>query len=149
MFRVTLVPALFLVALALLLFHVSWTLWQSVWRDWAMVARGVTVLAAVTEVVPVMPGDSVHWASITIPRIDGTSFQGRVRGWPGHSFAEGDQVPVRYDPTGQLEPRMADRWLWKAAAASLFAHVVTFVLALGALLVGIGVVVRVAVDVRF
>jgi hypothetical protein len=115
-----------------------------------MVARGVTVLATVTEVVPELPGDnSVHRATIFVPRVDGTSFQGEVRGWPGHAFAEGDQIRVRYDPSGRLEPRLVDRWLWKSAAASLFAHVVTFILAFASLLAGIGVAVRVAVDVRF
>jgi hypothetical protein len=142
--------AIVLVALALVLLYVSWTMWQPVWRDWAMATRGVTVLATVTDVIPVPGGDEsgVHWALITVPRTDGTSIDGRVRGWPGHRFAVGDQPQVRYHPTGRIEPRLVDRWRWKAAAASLTAHIVMSLLALGTSLVGIGMIVRAAMDVR-
>src|SRR5262245_34586406 len=123
MFRVTLTQAIMIMILDLALLYISWTVWQRLSCDWAMAIRGVTVLATVTEVVPVLAGDhSAHRALLFVPRIDGTSFQCRVRGWPGHSFVEGGQVGVRYDPNGRIEARLVDRWLWKAGAASLTAH---------------------------
>jgi hypothetical protein len=113
-----------------------------------MVTGGVTVLATVTDVMPVPGGGSVHWALITVPRTDGTWFDGRVRGWQGRRFAVGEQMRVRYHPTGRVEPRLVDRWRWKSAAASLTAHIVTTLLALGTSLVGIGMIVRAVKDVR-
>src|SRR5258706_14420603 len=142
--------AIVLVVLALVLLYMSWTLWLPVWRDWAMVARGVTVLASVTDVVPATGGGNdggVHWALITVPRTDGTSFDGRIRGWSGRPFTVGEQIPVRYHATGKVEPRLVDRWPWKAAAASLTAHVVLSLLALGSALVGIRAIGRAAMHV--
>lgn len=135
--------------LALGLLYISWTLWVRVGRDWAMLLRGETVFATVVEVIPGPGGDGgVHWALVTFPRSDGTLFEGRVRGWSGSRFAVGDQLEVRYDPSERLPPRWADRWLWKAAASSLSAHIVLFILALGTLWIGIAVIVRAVVDVR-
>jgi hypothetical protein len=148
MTRVTPSLAIVLVAIALIMLYVSWTMWQPVRRDWAMVTGGVTVLATVTDVMPVPGGGSVHWALITVPRTDGTWFDGRVRGWQGRRFAVGEQMRVRYHPTGRVEPRLVDRWRWKSAAASLTAHIVTSLLALGTSLVGIGMIVRAVKDVR-
>lgn len=142
--------AVVVVVLALVLLYVSWTMWRPVWRDWAMVARGVTVLATVTDVMPVAGGGDaggVHWALITVPRTDGTSFDGRVRGWSGRRFTVGEQIRVRYHATGKVEPRLVDRWRWKAVAASLTAHIVLSLLALGTFLVSIGMLVRAAMDV--
>jgi hypothetical protein len=139
--------AVILGLLALAALYGSWTMWLRVGRDWAMASRGVTVPATVVEVIPGPGGDGgVHWANITFLRTDGTIFEGRVRGWSGNRLSVGDQLEVRYDPTERLAPRWADRWLWKAAASSLSGHIVYFLLALGMLLAGVGVIARVVVD---
>jgi Protein of unknown function (DUF3592) len=149
MAAVDLTGAVLLGLLALMTLYASWTFWLHVGRDWAMALRGVTVPATVVEVIQGPGGDGgVHWALITFVRSDGTLFNGRIRGWSRNRFSVGDQVEVRYDPSERLPPRWADRWLWKAAASSLSAHIVYLLLAVGMLLAGIGVIARVAVDFR-
>jgi hypothetical protein len=148
MVDVTVGQAIVIVILGVVLLYVAWTMWQPVWRDWTMVSRGITVLATVTDVVPVLAGDDrIHRASIVVPRMDGTWFHGHTPTWPGHSFAAGELVRVRYDPAGRLKPRLVDRWLWKAAAASLTVHITTLLLALGTAVVGLIMIIRTLMDV--